>query len=98
MGAGSFKGKTRGQIAAALNDAPREKLLDIIFSLSTVEEHFTPAEIAGRSKMSKSAVYSDIRRGRFGGEYFKRSSKQVTVSASGVNAWRSSFRVVVPPR
>jgi DNA gyrase/topoisomerase IV subunit B len=47
--------------------------------------------------MTKRTVLSDIHAGRFNGEYYKRAGNQITVSASGVNAWRKSFRVVVEP-
>jgi len=62
---------------------------------STVEPHFTPTEIASRSGMTKRTVLADIHAGRFNGEYFKRAGNQIRVSASGVNAWRRSFRVQV---
>ena len=42
-------GKTREQIEAVLAGKTRSELLDIIFSLSTVEQLFKPAEIAARS-------------------------------------------------
>jgi len=93
----NVSGKNREEIARALANKTRAELLDIIFSLATVEPHFTPAEIAGRSGMTKRTVLADIHAGRFGGEYFKRSNNQITVSAAGVNAWRKSFRVVVEP-
>jgi hypothetical protein len=89
--------KSREEIAQALADKTRSDLIDVIYSLSTIEPHFTAAEIATRSGMTKRTVLADIHKGRFGGEYFKRSPNQITVSASGVNAWRKSFRVVVKP-
>jgi DNA gyrase/topoisomerase IV subunit B len=45
--------------------------------------------------MTKRTILVDIHKGRFGGEYYKRAGNQITVSASGVNAWRRSFRVEV---
>ena len=91
----NFSGKSREEIARALAPKTRDELIDIIVSLAVVEQHFTPAEIASRSGMTKRTVLADIHAGRFGGEYFKRSPNQITVSASGVNAWRRSFRVEV---
>jgi DNA-binding CsgD family transcriptional regulator len=93
----NLSGKSREEIQRALAGKTRAELIDIIFSLSTVEQHFRPAEIARRSGMTKRTVLSDIRAGRFGDEYYKRSANQITVSAAGVNAWRKSFRVVVEP-
>jgi hypothetical protein len=89
----NLAGKTREQIEHALAGRTRTELIDLIFSLSTVEQHFTAAEIAQRSGMTKRTVLADIHAGRFNGEYFKRSGNQLTVSASGVAAWRKSFRV-----
>jgi hypothetical protein len=87
--------KNREEIARALASKTRDELIDIIVSLAVVEPHFTAAEIASRSGMTKRTVLADIHAGRFGGEYFKRSPNQITVSASGVNEWRRSFRVQV---
>jgi hypothetical protein len=91
----NLAGKTREQIERALEGKTRSKLIDLIFSLSTVEQHFTAAQIAERSGMTKRTVLADIHAGRFNREYFKRSGNQLTVSASGVAAWRASFRVDV---
>jgi hypothetical protein len=91
-----LSGKSREEIERALAGKTHAELIDVIFSLATVEQHFKPAEIAARSAMKKRTILADIHSGRFGGEYFKRSENQVTVSASGVNSWRRSFRVVVP--
>ena len=90
-----MSGKSPGQIEKALVGKSRTELIAIICSLATVEQHFKPAEIAARSAMKKRTVLADIHAGRFGGEYFKRADNQITVSASGVNAWRHSFRVAV---
>jgi hypothetical protein len=91
----NFSGKSREEIARALASKTRDELIDIIFSLAVVEQHFTPTEIASRSGMTKRTILADVHKGRFGGEYFKRSPNQITVSASGVNAWRRSFRVEI---
>jgi hypothetical protein len=93
----NLPGKSREEIKQALVRKTRDELIDIIFSLSMVEQHFTAAEIASRSGMSKRTILSDIHAGRFNREYYKRSNNQITVSAAGVNAWRKSFRVVVEP-
>jgi hypothetical protein len=91
----NFSGKSREAIEQALAPKTRAELIDIIFSLSTVEQHFKAAEIARRSGMTKRTILSDIHAGRFNEEYYKRSGNQVTVSATGVNAWRRGFRVEV---
>ena len=91
----NLSGKSREEIDRALAGKTRAELIDIIFSLATVEQHFRPAEIARRSGMTKRTVLADIHKGRFNGEYYKRSANQITVSATGVNIWRANFRVVV---
>lgn len=89
----NLTGKTRDQIAHALRDRPLDELIDVIFSLSTVEEAFTPAEIARRKKVSKRDVIRDMKAGKMGGAYFARSFNSLRASASGVNAWWNSYRV-----
>jgi hypothetical protein len=91
----NLSGKSREEIDRALARNTRTQLIDLIFSLATVEQHYKPAEIAARSAMRKRTVLADIHAGKFGGEYYKRAENQLTVSASGVNAWRRSFRVEV---
>jgi hypothetical protein len=93
----NLSGKSREEIDQALARKTRAELVDLIYALSTIEPHFTPSEIASRSGMTKRTILSDIHAGRFGGQFFKRSPNQITVSAAGVNAWRESFRIVVPP-
>jgi len=88
-------GKTRQQIETALAGESRSELLDIIFSLSTVEQLFKPSEIAARSCLNKRAVLRDIREGKFG-RYYCRAENSISVPASGVNQWRRSFEV--PPK
>ena len=84
--------KTREQIESVLAGKTRPELLDIIFSLTTVEQLFKPAEIARRSCLNKRAVLRDIRDGKFG-DYYCRAENSIAVPASGVNKWRDRFRV-----
>jgi hypothetical protein len=91
----NLSGKSREEVQRALAGKTRAELIDIIIALSAVEQHFKPAEIARRSGMTTRTVLADIHKGRFGGEYYKRAGNQITVSASGVNAWRRGFRVEV---
>ena len=93
----NFSGKRPEEIEKALIGKSRKELIAVICSLATVEQHYKPSEIAARSAMKKRTVLADVHAGKFGGEYYKRAENQITVSASGVNAWRESFRVVVPP-
>lgn len=88
----NLRGKTREQIESALANKSRAQLLDLIFSLVTVEQLLKPAEIAARSCLNKRAVLRDIRDGKFG-DYFCRAQNSIAIPASGVNAWRRAFRV-----
>lgn len=88
----TLHGKTREQIEKALTGKSRSELLDVIFSLSTVEPLLKPSEIAARSCLNKRAVLRDIREGKFG-DYFCRAENSIAVPLSGVNAWRRRFLV-----
>jgi len=87
-----LRGKTHEQLEAALAHKSRSELIDLIFSLVTVEQLLKPAEIAARSCLNKRAVLRDIRDGKFG-DYYCRAENSVAVPASGVNEWRDNFRV-----
>lgn len=88
----NLRGKTREQLEAALAHKSRLELIDLIYSLVTVEYLLKPAEIASRSCLNKRAVLRDIRDGKFG-EYFCRAENSIAVPVSGVNKWMSSFLV-----
>jgi hypothetical protein len=59
------------------------ELLDIIFSLATVEQFFRPTEIAARTGVNKRRVLRDIREGKFW-DYYCRAENSITVPASGL--------------
>jgi hypothetical protein len=88
----NLRGKSRKQVEAALTNKSRSELIALIHSLLTVEQLFKPAEIAARSCLNKRAVLRDIRNGKFG-DYYCRAENSIAVPASGVNQWRSRFRV-----
>jgi len=88
----TLRGKTRDQLESALRLKSRSELIDLIYSLITVEQLLKPAEIAARSCLNKRAVLRDIRDGKFG-DYYCRAENSIAVPASGVNKWRSNFRV-----
>ena len=85
-------GKTRVQIEAAVAHKSRSELIDLIYSLVTVEQLLKPSEIAARSCLNKRAVLRDIRDGKFG-DYYCRAENSIAVPMSGINLWRSRFRV-----
>jgi hypothetical protein len=93
----NLRGKTREQLEAALAYKSRSDLLDLILSLVTVEQLLKPSEIAARSCLNKRAVLRDIRDGKFG-DYYCRAENSIAVPASGVNKWRSNFRVPASPK
>jgi hypothetical protein len=88
----NLTGKSREQLEAALAHKSRAELLDLIYSLVTVEPLLKPSEIAARSRLNKRAVLRDIRDGKFG-DYYCRASNSLAVPLSGVNKWRRTFRV-----
>jgi hypothetical protein len=88
----NLRGKSREQVEAALTNKSRSELIDLIYSLVTVEQLLKPAEIAARSCLNKRAVLRDIRDGKFG-DYYCRAENSIAVPASGVNQWRRRFRV-----
>jgi hypothetical protein len=90
-------GKSREQIEAALVHKSRAELIDLIYSLVTVEPLLKPSEIAARSCLNKRAVLRDIRDGKFG-DYYCRAENSIAVPASGVNKWRNNFRVPAMPK
>jgi hypothetical protein len=88
----NLRGKTFEQLQTALAHKSRSELIGLIHSLVTVEQLFKPADIAARSCLNKRAVLRDIRDGKFG-DYYCRAENSIAVPASGVNEWRSRFRV-----
>jgi hypothetical protein len=91
----SLCGKTREQIEHELRDKSRAELIEIIWSLSTVEELFTPAELASREKRSRREVLRDLKAGKYGGGFYAFAFNSLRASASGINAYRKSFFVPV---
>jgi hypothetical protein len=87
-----LRDKSRDQIEAAVVHKSRAELIDLIYSLVTVEPLLKPSEIAVRSCLNKRAVLRDIREGKFG-EYFCRAENSIAVPLSGVNKWRRRFLV-----
>src|SRR3954447_18126113 len=88
----NLSGKTREQLEVTLRHKSRPELIDLIHSLVTVEQLLKPAEIAARSCLNKRAVLRDLRDGNFG-DYFCRAENSLAIPVSGVNKWRSNFRV-----
>jgi len=93
----NLRGKSFEQVKAAVAHKSRRELIDLIYSLVTVEQLLKPAEIAARSCLNKRAVLRDIRDGKFG-DYYCRAENSIAVPASGVNKWRSGFRVPARPK
>jgi hypothetical protein len=88
----NLRGKSREQLETALAHKSRAELLDLIYSLLTVEPLLKPSEIAARSCLNKRVVLRDIRDGKFG-DYYCRAENSLAVPVSGVNKWRRTFRV-----
>ncbi len=92
-----LRGKTREQVDTALAHKSRSELIDLIYSLVTVEQLFKPSEIAARSCLNKRSVLRDIRDGKFG-DYYCRAENSIAIPASGVNEWRNNFLVPAKPK
>jgi hypothetical protein len=90
-------GKTREEIERAVASKSRADLIDVIYSMASIEPLLKPADIAARSCLNKRAVLRDIRAGKFG-DYYCRAENSIAVPASGVNAWRRRFLVPVKGR
>ena len=90
----SLLGKTREEIDRYVRGKSRSELIEIIYSLSTVEPLLKPSEIAARSCVNKRIVLRAIRDGALG-PYICRADNSIAVPASGVNAWRRRFLVPV---
>ena len=56
----NLRGKTREEIEMKLVNKSRSELVDLIYSLVTVEILLKPADIAARSCLNKRAVLRDI--------------------------------------
>jgi hypothetical protein len=93
----NLTGKSREQLDTALANKSRSELIDLVYSLVTVEQLLKPAEIAVRSCLNKRAVLRDIRDGKFG-DYFCRAENSIAVPTSGVNRWRNNFCVPAKPK
>jgi hypothetical protein len=93
----NLSGKSYEQVTAAVAHKSRRELIDLIYSLVTVEQLLKPSEIAARSCLNKRAILRDIRDGKFG-DYYCRAENSIAVTASGVNKWRSNFRVPTRPK
>jgi hypothetical protein len=97
-------GKTREELAAALEDKSRAELLELIFSLVNFERLLSAGEVARASRVSVRDVLADMKAGKFvdpvfGAGFFCRGSNSRRVSMSAANAWRARFfvRVVCQP-
>ena len=93
----NLRGKTREQLGVVLADKSNSDLIELVYSLVTVEILLKPSEIASRCGLNKRAVLRDIRAGKFG-DYFVRAENSICVPASGVHQWLNRFRVRPPIR
>jgi hypothetical protein len=91
-----LQGKTREQLETALAHKSRSELIDLIYSLVTLEPLLKPSQIAARSCLNKRSVLRAIRAGELG-PYFCRAENSIAVPVSGVNQWRNQFRVPAQP-
>jgi hypothetical protein len=83
------RGKSREQIGELLRSKRRDGLLDLIYQLANIEDHFTPLEVARARRMEKYAVVALCRDGKIPGTH-KPSANQWRISASGLEEWDRS--------
>lgn len=83
------------EIVAALEETPRDELLQIIHSMWALEPLFSAKEIAARSGIPVRDVRRAINAGEIGGGFFCRGANSKKVPASAANAWRQRFFVKV---
>jgi hypothetical protein len=92
----NLRGKKREQTDTALAHKSRSELLDLIYTLVSLEQLVKPSQIAAATCLNKRSVLRAIRNGELG-DYFCRAENSLAVPISGVNKWRSSFRVPAKP-
>lgn len=59
----SLTGKTKEEIAKAVAGKTRAELVELLYSLATLEPMFSPEEVATRRDMSKRSVLRLVKRG-----------------------------------
>lgn len=94
----SLTNKTRDELSEVLADADREALLDLVFSLVTLERLVGATTIARETGLNKRRVLADMKAGAFvdrifGPGFFCTGRHSFRVSVSAANAWRESFFV-----
>jgi excisionase family DNA binding protein len=60
------RNKTREEIAKLLEKTPRPELYDLIYDLSSLEPHFSPAEVAARRGLKKHTILKLCRERKIG--------------------------------
>ena len=80
------RGKSREEIAELLRSARRERLYELIYELATLEEHFTPKEIARARRLSPRAVLNFCRAGKIPGAH-KPLENGWRISRRGLEQW-----------
>jgi predicted DNA-binding transcriptional regulator AlpA len=55
-------GKSRPEIERALRNKDRPELLDVIYTLSTMEPHFSVSQVARARKLSRDTILEKIRK------------------------------------
>jgi hypothetical protein len=95
-----LSGKTREEIAEVVKSKGPQGVVDIIFSLVSLDRLLSASEIAERCGVPKREVLADMKAGRFhdpilGAGFFARSFKgsSYKVSTGAVNEWRRSWFV-----
>ena len=86
------RGKSREELDVLLAGVRRERLYDLIHELATLEEHFTPLELARARRMPKRTIVQMCVQGRIPGTHKPDASKW-RISRRGVEQWDASTQV-----
>jgi hypothetical protein len=84
-------GKSREQIEQALRNKKRGDLLDVIYSLATMEPMFSPKEIAVRRQMTKRRVVQLIKDGTL--RAHKPLENALRVPLSAIREWDANTQI-----
>ena len=78
-------GKSREQIEKATREFDRDQIVDLIYSLTTLEPHYSPAQIAARRSLSVRTILRKIKRGEL--RAHEPAEKQLRIPLSSVQEW-----------
>ena len=91
----SLVGKSKEQIEQATRHKRREELIEIIYSLASVEPMFKPRELAARRGMSPRVIMKLIKQGRI--RAHKPLANVLRVPLSAIREWDKNTALFFSP-